>query len=156
MKSFNNVREKVKRLGHFTFTIAARSCLDTLDWHGKNCNFSLLYIFWCTMRKYLQWLSVFWDRIYSGCQYFEIVFTALWESIYSGFLTLRKYLQWLPVFWYSIYSPLRKYLQWLPELKHHGPTVPILLVGTQADLRGGTVGDKLKTKEKSGMQIPRK
>ena len=29
--------------------------------------------------------------------------------------------------------------QWLPELTHHGPTVPILLVGTQADLRGGTV-----------------
>jgi len=28
--------------------------------------------------------------------------------------------------------------KWLPELKHHGPMVPILLVGTQADLRGGT------------------
>ena len=30
-------------------------------------------------------------------------------------------------------------MQWLPELTHHGPSVPILLVGTQADLRGGTV-----------------
>jgi len=28
--------------------------------------------------------------------------------------------------------------KWLPELTHHGPSVPILLVGTQADLRGGT------------------
>ena len=32
--------------------------------------------------------------------------------------------------------------------------MPILLVGTQADLRGGTVGDKFKTKKESVMQIP--
>ena len=74
MKSFKNVREKVKRIGHFTFTIAARSCLDSLDDIAKTATFNC-FIF----------LDALWDSIYSGCLNFEEVFTALGESIYSGY-----------------------------------------------------------------------
>ena len=75
MKSFKNVREKVRRLGHFTFTIAARSCLDSLDDIAKTATFNC-FIF----------LDALWDSIYSGCLNFEKVFTEA-ASI------LRKYLQ---------------------------------------------------------------